>query len=87
MQTSLPSWNAETPTSASAASPSCLQGSGVLTSLDPPSSDQYQGQPKSHGSSDNIYAQAESEQSKDGTSRKDGGIDMIVFEKGRAERA
>ena len=27
------------------------------------------------------------EQSKDGTSRKDGAIDMVVYEEGRAERA
>ena len=34
-----------------------------------------------------MYAQAESEQSNDGTSRKDGAIDMVVYEEGRAERA
>lgn len=90
MQTSSPSWNAESPSvpsSANAASPSYSQGGDYQTPVAMSSNDQYQGQRKSNGSSDSMYVLAESERSKDGRLRRDGAIDMVVFEKGEGRKS
>ena len=87
MQTSSPSWNAENSTSANAASPSYPQGSAVQTSVPLSGDEQYQGQRQSNGSSDSMYVMAESERSKDGRLRRDGPVDMVVFEKGEGRKS
>ena len=90
MQTSSPSWNAESPntsTAAGVASPRYSQGSAVQTSVTVSGNDQYQGQRQSNGSSDSTYVMAESGTSKDGRLRRDGAIDMVVFEKGEGRKS
>ena len=86
MQLSSPSWNADSPASDDTASPSYSQTTGVQASMTPSSSSQYQEQSKSNGSSDNMYVVAESETSKEGRLRRDGAIDMVVFEKGEGRK-
>ena len=90
MQTSSPSWNAEspsTPTLANAAPPSYSQGTGAQTSVTPTSDDRFQGQSNSNGSPDSMYVMAESEESKDGKLRRDGAIDMVMFAKGEGRKS
>lgn len=87
MQASSPSWNAESPSTsalADAASPSYSQGSSAMT---PISDNQFHGQSKNNGSSDSMYVKAESAGSKDGRLRRDGAIDMVVFERGEGRKS
>lgn len=90
MQMSSPSWNPEGPStaaSADASSPSYPQGTAVQTSVTPSNSAQYQGQRKSNGSSNSMYVTPDPERSKDGKMRRDGAIDMVVFERGEGRKS